>query len=137
MYNIGIIGSNNYFKQDKVLALFEKIKFTFGKTATILSGGNEKGIERDVKKLALDLGMKYKEYNPSWSGYNLYSQCEEKYYGKKFHCSHAYDRYKQLVNNCDYLFIFIDKSNELQDMKIFKYVEQLCQKNDKKVTIID
>lgn len=105
---IGIIGTKSYSNSLKINTLFNTIKRNFGNFAIIQSGGNTTGVEWMAKKLALELNMTYKEYNPSYTGWNMYSALDQEYYGKKFHTSHLVDRYKKLIYNTDHLFIFIE-----------------------------
>jgi len=110
MEKIGIVGSKDYYSQRRVAEFLKKIHDQFGPTATIISGGNDTGAERWVKKYALEFGMAYKEYNPSFTGQRMYSAMGEKYFGKNFHPSHFYDRYKQLLFEVDKLVIFMQGS---------------------------
>jgi hypothetical protein len=113
MYKIAIIGSKDYVKESNVANFIKKIKNQFGPTATILSGGNDAGAETWVKKYSLELGFKFKEYNPSFTGYRMYSALKESYYGKGFHKSHFYDRYKRMIQEADKLVIFTDSNSKL------------------------
>lgn len=112
MYNIAVIGSKDYISEIKVGKFIKKIKDQFGPTATIFSGGNDAGAERWAKKYSLEFGLQYKEFNPSFTGYRMYSALEESYYGKGFHSSHFYDRYKQMLYNTDRLIVFVNKWND-------------------------
>lgn len=114
MFKIAICGSPDYVSERKVAALVKKIYNQFGPTATILSGGNDKGVEKWVKKYALEFNLKYSEYNPSFTGYRMYSALPESYYGKGFHISHFYDRYRKMLDAADKLFIFIGPSGKLE-----------------------
>lgn len=112
MIKIGIIGSTNVFKKTDIKELLYKIKETFGPLAIIYSGGNLQGVELDVKECALNFGMVYREFNPSFSGKNEYSCMGGGYYGKPYHFSHFYDRYKHLVWEVDKLFVYTDAHNK-------------------------
>lgn len=126
MYNIAIIGSRDYVRESKVASFVKKIRDQFGKTATILSGGNDIGAEKWVKKYSLELGLNYKEYNPSFTGQRMYSALEEEYYGKGFHPSHYYDRYRRMLNNADRLVVFLPESNKNE--KEIEYALNLAKK---------
>jgi hypothetical protein len=114
MYNIGIVGSKDYVFEMKVGNFVKKIYDQFGNTATILSGGNEKGAEKWAKKYALEFGLPFKEFNPAYTGYRMYSALPEEYYKKGFHPSHFYDRYRILLNSVDRLVIFAQESSKLE-----------------------
>jgi len=112
MIKIGIIGPESYNNQLQIIKLFQLIKQTYGKFVSILSGGNNTGVEAMVKKLALELELDYKEYNPSYTGKRMYSALSDEYYGKEYHISHLSDRYRLLIYECDYLIIFINKGSK-------------------------
>ena len=114
MEKIGIVGSKDYFSQRKVAEFIRKIHSQFGPTAIIMSGGNDQGAERWAKKYALEFNMQYQEYNPSFTGQRMYSAMPESYFGKGFHPSHFYDRYRILLNNVDKLIIFVHQSGKLE-----------------------
>lgn len=135
MPNIGIIGTESYKNIIPIRDLFKKIKGNFGTHATILSGGNDTGVENIAKKLALELNLNYKEYNPSYTGHRINSALPREYYGKGYHYSHLMDRYKRLVISCDYLFIFIDKENSLT--KELEYAQKYALKLKKKIKIMN
>ena len=63
-----------------------------------------------VRKYTLEFGLKYEEYNPSYTGHNLYSALPEGYYGKQYHFSQLLHRMRLLAENCDYLIILNNES---------------------------
>lgn len=113
MYKIAIIGSKDYTISSKVAKFIQKIYQSFGPTATILSGGSDSGAEQLAKKYALEFNLPYKEYNPSFTGYRMHSALPETYYGKGFHPSHFFDRYKKMVESADKLIVFVPTGHEL------------------------
>ena len=110
---IGIISTLSYNNQFKLNKLFSAIKEKYGPYAIIQTGGST-GAEQMAKKVALELGFKYREFNPSYTGRNIYSALDESYYGKNFHSSHLIDRYKKLVFESDHIFMFIENSKTEQ-----------------------
>ena len=64
-----------------------------------------------VRKFALEFGMPYQEYNPSYTGRNIYSALPEAYYGKKYHFSQLLHRMRILAENCDYMIIMNNENN--------------------------
>lgn len=135
MNNIGIIGTESYADTRKITNLFMAIKNKFGTFATIMTGGNNNGVESISKKYALELGLNYKEFNPSYTGWNIYSAEDKNYYGKGYHMSHLYHRYKQLINTCTFLFIFIEKGHTVS--KELKYAMDYAKKIGITTIIID
>lgn len=122
---IGIIGSKTFHRPNLVKELLYSIKTSFGPLATIVTGGQQDGIEADVKKFCLEFQINYKEFNPSFTGWNKHSFMNENYFGKNFHPSHFDDRYKQLIYKADTLFLGIDGE---KDGKYFKKFVNLAVK---------
>ena len=58
-----------------------------------------------IRKYALEFGMNYSEFNPSYSGRNLYSAMPDAYYGKKYHFSQLLHRMTLIANACDKMII--------------------------------
>jgi hypothetical protein len=125
MYKIAITGDPDYIKKSTIGKFVKKIKDQFGTTATILSGGTEQGPDAWIKEYSFDFKLQYKEYNPSYTGYNKYSALDESYYGKKFHPSHLYDRYRRMLFESDRLVIFTSK-------KLTKELDYLIKNAEKK-----
>ncbi len=132
MYSIAIIGSKDYVRESKVASFVKRIRDQFGNTATILSGGTDQGAERWAKKYSLDFGLRYKEYNPSFTGHRMYSALNEEYYGKGFHPSHYYDRYRRMLDEADRIVVFLPNPNRVE--KEIEYVLKLAEK--KKISSI-
>jgi len=126
MYRIGIIGSTDGNYTTKIKDFLFKVKSTFGDTASIYGGGSESGIEYDAKKFALEFGLKYKEFNPSYTGHNVYSFLPEGYYGKGKHPSHYIHRYKEMLMRVDKLIIGASESEK--DWKLFESVRKKAEK---------
>lgn len=114
MFKIAVCGSKDYVSERKVAELIKKVYDQFGPTATIISGGSESGTEKWAKKYALEFNLKYLEYNPSFTGHKMYSALPEDYYGKGFHISHFYDRYRKMLDVTDKLFIFVGPTGKLE-----------------------
>lgn len=127
MYSISMIGSDDYVKESKVAMFIKKIRDQFGNTATILSGGSDRGAEKWVKKYSLDLGLRYKEFNPSFTGFRMYSALEEEYYGKGFHPSHYYDRYRRMLSESDRLIVFSPNPTRIE--KPLEYALKIAKKS--------
>ena len=127
MITIGMIGPETCFKKTEAKELLFKIKQTYGSTATVFSGGNQEGVERDIRKYALEFGLKYKEFNPSFTGSNGYSFLPESYFKKNYHFSHFGHRYEEMLRRIDRLVVF-----EQADDKKWKIYESLIKKAEKK-----
>jgi len=134
MYKIAIIGGTEGNYTTKVKEFLFKVKKAFGDTATIFSGGNPTGIEYDTKKYALEFGLPYKEFNPSFSGHNVYSFLPREYFGKGRHPSHYPHRYQQMLMRTDKLIIGSSEADE--DWKLYDTVRKGAEKNSIHVVLI-
>ena len=103
--NIAVIGNTDWQSKRKVVDTLQGLKQRFGSDLTIIGAGGNEGANFMVKKFALEYGMKYKEFNPSFSGYNLYSAMPESYYGKNYHFSQLHHRMKLIAEHCAYMII--------------------------------
>ena len=109
---IAIIGNKDWQNRRKVQEILQRLK-TENTNVTVIGAGGSEGANHMVRKYALEFGMNYKEYNPSYSGYNLYSAMPKTYYGKSYHFSQLHHRMKLIAENCDYMMIITneDKMN--------------------------
>ena len=107
--NVAVIGNKNWQNRRKVQETLQGLKSKFDEVVIIGAGGSD-GANSMIRKYALEFGMNYKEYNPSYSGYNLYSAMPKTYYGKSYHFSQLHHRMKLIAQNCDYMIIMTNES---------------------------
>ena len=81
---VAVIGNKNWQNKRKVQQTLRELKTKFSDVTIIGAGGSE-GANHMVRKYALEFGIDYTEYNPSYSGHNLYSAMPRTYYGKSYH----------------------------------------------------
>jgi hypothetical protein len=105
MKKVAIIGSTGWQNKRKVQDTLFRLNKQFGDELTIVGAGGNEGANSMVKKFALEFGMHYEEFNPSFSGYNIYSAMPESYYGKPYHFSQLHHRMKLIAQHCDYMMI--------------------------------
>jgi hypothetical protein len=112
MTRIAIIGNTGWQNKRKVQDTLQKLKSQFSDDLNDLiivgAGGNE-GANSMVRKYTLEFGLRYEEYNPSFSGYNMYSAMPESYYGKTYHFSQLHHRMKLIAERCDYMMIMTNE----------------------------
>jgi hypothetical protein len=108
---IAVIGNNEWQNRRKLQEVLQKLKLSYDNVIIVGAGGNE-GANHMVRKYALEFGLTYEEYNPSYTGRNLYSALPESYYGKKYHFSQLLHRMRVLAENCDYM-IIMNNENKL------------------------
>ena len=101
---IAIIANNEWQNRRKIQEILNKLRSDYDNPIIVGAGGKE-GANFMVRKYALEFGMKYEEYNPSYSGHNLYSALPEAYYGKNYHFSQLLHRMRILAENCDYMIV--------------------------------
>lgn len=130
---IAVIGNTGWQNKRKVRDVLFELKQRFGPEVVIIGAGGNEGANYMVRKFALEFEMKYQEYNPSFSGYNLYSALPESYYGKKYHFSQLHHRMKMLAESCDYLMIL---TNETKLDPVLKTAYNTANKSEKKVVIL-
>ena len=106
---VAVIGNKDWQNKRKVQETLRRLKTQFDEVQVIGAGGSE-GANNMVRKYALEFGMDYKEYNPSYSGYNLYSAMPKTYYGKTYHFSQLHHRMKLIAENCDYMIIMTNEN---------------------------
>ena len=132
MTKVALIGNTNWQNRRKVQETLRELKRRFDEVMIIGAGGNE-GANSMVRKYALEFGMKYMEYNPSFSGYNLYSAMPKTYYGKSYHFSQLHHRMKLIAENCDYMMIM---NNETKLDPVLKTAYNNINKLKKPVVIL-
>ena len=109
MKQVAILGNTNWQNKRKVQKTLSELKQRFGHEVTVLGAGGKEGANSMIRKYTLEFGLNYKEYNPSFSGYNLYSAMPKTYYGKQYHFSQLHHRMKLLAQNCDYMIIMTNE----------------------------
>ena len=130
---IAVIGNTGWQNKRKVRDVLFELKQRFGPEVVIIGAGGNEGANYMVRKFALEFEMKYQEYNPSFSGYNMYSALPDSYYGKKYHFSQLHHRMKMLAESCDYLMIL---TNETKLDPVLKTAYNTANKSEKKVVIL-
>ena len=111
MKQVAVLGNTNWQNRRKVQQTLTELKQRFGDSVTVLGAGGKEGANSMVRKYTLEFGLKYQEYNPSFSGYNFYSAMPKSYYGKQYHFSQLHHRMKLLAQNCDYMIIMTNEEN--------------------------
>jgi len=113
---IAIIGNNEWQNRRKLQEVLQKLKISYDDIVVVGAGGNE-GANHMVRKYSLEFGMKYEEYNPSYTGRNLYSALPDSYFGKKYHFSQLLHRMRLLAENCDYMIIMNNENKMNPQLK--------------------
>ena len=109
MKKVAVIGSTGWQNKRKVQDTLFRLNKQFGDELTVIGAGGNEGANSMVRKYALEFGINYQEFNPSFSGYNLYSAMPESYYGKSYHFSQLHHRMKLIAEQCDYMMILTNE----------------------------
>ncbi len=133
MTKVAVIGNTGWQNRRKVQQTLQELKQRFGEDLLIIGAGGSEGANSMVRKYALEFGLNYQEFNPSFSGYNLYSAMPETYYGKPYHFSQLHHRMKLIAQHCDYMMIM---SNESALDPVLKTAYTNVKKLEKPVVIL-
>ena len=109
MKKIVIIGNTGWQNRRKVQETLQSLKQQFQDDVSIIGAGGNEGANSMIRKYALEFGMNYEEYNPSFSGRNIYSAMPDSYYGKPYHFSQLHHRMKLIAERCDYMMIMTNE----------------------------
>jgi hypothetical protein len=133
MTRIAVIGNTNWQNRRKIQETLQMLKKKFDDNLVIVGAGGNEGANSMVRKYALEFGLQYEEYNPSFSGYNVYSAMPESYYGKPYHFSQLHHRMKLIAERCDYMMIM---TNEMQLDPVLQTAWSKTKKLNKPVVIL-
>jgi hypothetical protein len=133
MIKVAVIGNTNWQNKRKIQETLRMLKLKFPDGVTVVGAGGAEGANSFIRKYAIEFAMDYKEFNPSFSGYNLYSAMPESYYGKPYHFSQLHHRMKLLAQSCDYMMIL---TNEVTLDPVLKTAYNNITKLKKPVVII-
>ena len=128
---IALIGNPKYENRGEIKELVWKLKQKFGDDLILITRGNKDGIEKWVRKFALEMGVKYIEYNPASSPMSLYSGMTKDYYEKPYHPTQPLHQYDCVVKHSDKIIYFggIKPSEQ-------KHFEKLLLRFGKKVVYL-
>jgi hypothetical protein len=109
MNRVAVVGNTNWQNKRKIQETLQMLKRKFAEELIVVGAGGNEGANSMVRKYALEFGIDYEEYNPSFSGYNMYSAMPESYYGKPYHFSQLHHRMKLIAERCDYMMIMTNE----------------------------
>jgi predicted Rossmann-fold nucleotide-binding protein len=110
MTRVAVIGNMHWQNKRKIQETLQKLRAKLEDELIVVGAGGNEGANKMVKKYAIEFGMQYEEFNPSFSGYNMYSAMPESYYGKSYHFSQLHHRMKLIAERCDYMMILNNES---------------------------
>ena len=133
MTRVAVVGNTNWQNKRKVQETLQMLKRKFGEELIVVGAGGNEGANSMVRKYTLEFSIRYEEYNPSFSGYNMYSAMPESYYGKPYHFSQLHHRMKLIAERCDYMMIL---TNEMQLDPVLQTAWTKTKKLNKPVVIL-
>lgn len=132
---VGIMGAKTYQKKFVVEDVLDRLYANYGKMFILASGGNSDGPEHWTKRFSQANKIKYYSFNPSYTGYKMFSYFDKEYYGKKFHHSQNFVRYKEMSKFCDIIIVF--KEFKIKLKPDILYGIDWAKKFKKKVFIVN
>ena len=130
-YKVAILGQDTYENVNRVKQHIYNWKENFHDNLEIVSGGGKYGVEKNVKNICLEFGIKYTEFPPFHYKWNQYCQQPRFKYGKKYNVKHFFVQNKLIVEYVD-LVIFFTEDEEITKIKDLK---RLVEKQKKPLII--
>lgn len=130
--SVALIGDDTYEHKGKIRNMLVLLKNKFGNKLEVVTRAMYQGAEKYVRKYAIEMGIRYKEFPIASNDCTLYSVMPEDYFQKQFHPTHIPHRDGLLVVYCDKVVIFSNKTS-----KTFNVIISKSTKLKKKITIID
>ena len=128
---IALIGDEKYENRGELKETIFKLKEKFGEDLTIITRGKKNGVEKWVRKYALEMNLKYIEFNPAHTSRTLYSGMEDEYYDKPYHPTQPLHQYDCIVHNSDKIVYFGEITR-----KEFNHFNRLSNRWKKKASFV-
>ena len=128
---IALIGDEKYENRGELKETIFKLKQKFGEDLTIITRGKKNGVEKWVRKYALEMNLKYIEFNAAHTSRTLYSGMEDEYYDKPYHPTQPLHQYDCIVHNSDKIVYF----GEIK-RKEFNHFNRLLNRWKKKASFV-
>ena len=128
---IALIGDEKYENRGELKETIFKLKQKFGDDLTIITRGKKNGVEKWVRKYALEMNLKYIEFNPAHTSRTLYSGMDDEYYDKPYHPTQPLHQYDCIVHNSDKIVYFGEITR-----KEFNHFNRLLNKWKKKASFV-
>ena len=128
---IALIGDEKYENRGELKETIFKLKEKFGEDLTIITRGKKNGVEKWVRKYALEMNLKYIEFNPAHTSRTLYSGMDDEYYDRPYHPTQPLHQYDCIVHNSDKIVYFGEITR-----KEFNHFNRLLNKWKKKASFV-
>jgi len=132
--NILITGSINYTTSNRLKNFLHKIKEKHSTDdINIASRDGKTGIDKIVKRIALEFGFNYGMFNIYHDKHNSYSIMGKWKFNKPYSPRHYYWRDNDAVNWADMIILYCKKS----DYKEIEILVKNIKKKDKKMVVVN
>jgi len=128
---IALIGDEKYENRGELKETIFKLKEKFGEDLTIITRGKKNGVEKWVRKYALEMNLKYIEFNPAHTSRTLYSGMDDEYYDRPYHPTQPLHQYDCIVHNSDKIVYFGEITR-----KEFNHFNRLLNRWKKKASFV-
>ena len=128
---VALIGDEKYENRGELKEAIFKLKQKFGEDLTIITRGKKNGVEKWVRKYALEMNLKYIEFNAAHTSRTLYSGMEDEYYDKPYHPTQPLHQYDCIVHNSDKIVYFGEITK-----KEFNHFNRLLNRWKKKASFV-
>jgi len=116
MTKFAIIGSSNYQSKRRLQRVLKDLKKR--EDVTVIGAGGSTFVDKMLKKYAQQFELDYIEYNPSYSGQNMYSAMPPNYFGKSYHYTQLLHRMGLIAENCDILLVLLENTSTKMDPQL-------------------
>jgi len=131
--NILITGSTDYPSTNKIKRLLYNIKQTKGTDNIIIASRDNDGVDKIVKKYALDFDFEYGIFNLYNQNQNMFSIMPKWKFNKEYSAKLFYWRDNDAIKWADMVILFCEKINYMQ----IKNLVKLLKNTTKYVKIIN
>lgn len=135
---VAVLGSRNYGDSLRVKDWLFGLRGKLGNRLVVLSGGDGLGAELYAKQHALELGIKYAEYNSPTTPKNAHSAMYDGFYDQPYKVWHYKRQYDELLKAADVVVYFTPapRDGALDPVeKHLAHVKKRCEKLGKKLIL--
>ena len=123
-YKVAILGQDTYENVSKIKKHIFNWRDNFYDKLQIVSGGGKYGVEKNVKEICLEFGIKYTEIPPFHYKWNQYCYLPMFKYNKKYNVKHFFVQDKLIVDYVDVIIFFTNDENITEAETLKKLVEK-------------
>jgi len=127
-YKVAILGQDTYENVNRVKKHIYNWKENFYDKLEIVSGGGRYGVEKNVREICLEFGIKYTEFPPFHYQWNQHCHLPVFKYGKKYNVKHFFVQNKLIVDYVD-LIIFFTEDEEITKINDLKRLVEKQKKS--------